>query len=170
MDTEFVLMGFFILIGILSAIYLKVRRKKLEEVGFLENGINHKLLFGTNVKIDIHIVDMKLDKFKEVMNLLGNIQFRVAEINYWYLINDKNETLGATFLIREEDEACQIEMKYDDYLKVISEILKITEEKDVQIGIEKYFYKISKNVSLISIQFKDMLLKLGADYEEIVGL
>lgn len=150
--------------------YLKVRRKKLEEVGFLENGINYKLLFGTNVKTDIHIVNMKLDKFKDVMNLFINEQFKEAEINYWYLINDKNETLGATFLIREEDEACQIEMKYDDYLKVISEILEITEEKDVQLGIEKYFYNISKNVSLISIQFKDMLLKLGVDYEEIIGL
>lgn len=174
---QFVLLLFFLLIYIISKDYLKKERKELEKVGVLENGINHKLLFGLEVRYDIHKINLKSDYFMEGMNeamkrarYSTNLMLKVPEINYWYFINNNDEIVGVTFLIRQDDKACQIEMSYNEFLKVKYEILKIMKEENFEKAIEKYFEKASKNVKLVSLQFKDMLVKIGADYEEIVGL
>lgn len=174
---EVILILFLGLIYILSKNYLQKERKKLEEVGILENGVNHKLLFGIDVRYDIYTINLELDYFMEGMNYLMSkaeepeeLRLKVPEINYWYFINNNNQILGVTFLIRQDDEACQIEMTYNEFLKIKYEIIKIMKEEDFEKAIEKYFEKASKNVRLVSLQFKDVLVKIGADYEEIKGL
>lgn len=176
---EIILMLFFVMIAIMSKNYLKKERKKLEEVGILENGVNHKLLFGIDVRTDIHKINLKLDCFMKGMNYMMSkaeepeeLMLKVPEINYWYFINNNNnnEIMGVTFLIRQDYKACQIEMTYNEFLKVKYEIIKIMKEEDFEKAVHKYFEKISRNVKLVSLQFKDILVKKRVEYEEIVGL
>lgn len=144
-------------------------KKQREAVGFLETGINHKLLFDINVKSEIHKVNFTPDKFTVGITIMAGATYKPPEINYWHWINENGEKIGTTFLIREDD-AFQFEMSYDEFLKVQYKILEIMEESDFEQALENFFYKASKNVKLVAIQFEDILVKADVQYEKIIGL
>lgn len=168
MDKLILNLIIFIPIGIMSLCGLYIKKQR-EAVGFLENGINHKLLFDTNVKPEIHRVNFRPDEFIVGITSMAGVNYKSPEINYWYWINEKGEKNGATFLIREDD-AFQFEMNYDEFLKVQYKILALMEESDFEQALESYFFKASKNVKLVAIQFEDILVKADVQYEKIIGL
>lgn len=147
-------------------IYLKKKRKTAT---FLEIGTNHKLIFDEHAKPDIHKLNIIPDKFIEGISNLSEVKYDAPDISYCHWINAQGETIGTTFLIKE-DEAAQYEMYYSEFLKIINEIVEISEEQDFETALTKYFEKISKNITLVSIQFEDLLIKLDVQYEKTTGI
>lgn len=148
------------------SIYLKKKRKKAI---FLKIGRNYKLIFTKDTKQEIHKINIILDKFIAGISNLSGIKHNVPDISYCHWINGQGEKIGTTFLIKE-DEASQYEMYYSEFLKIINEIVEITEEQDFEIALNKYFGNLSKNIVLVSIQFEDLLIKLDVQYEKITGI
>lgn len=147
-------------------VYRQYIKNKRKEECFLEIGINHKLLFSTNIKPNICKVILKPDKFIKGMSTLAGVGYKVPDISYWYWVNEAGEKIGTTFLIRE-DKAYQFEMNYSEFFKIENEIL---EEQSFEEALQKYFEKAIKNVKLVSFQFEDLLVKKNVQYEKIIGI
>ena len=155
-----------ILALVMYNIYLEKKRKTAT---FLEIGTNHKLIFDEHAKPDIHKLNIILDKLIEAISNLSGIEYKAPDISYCHWINAQGEAIGTTFLIKE-DEAAQYEMYYSEFLKIINEIIEISEEQDFETALTKYFEKISKNITSVSIQFEDLLIKLDVQYEKTTGI